>query len=170
MPELPRNVICGFNLNQVPPPIAVLLSKLPPEQQNQLNQLPQEKRIAALQGLLTRQMVLRNQQMGQQQGQAGSQGSGMAAHGPGDVAAGQMVVPPGMVPGVPGVPGVMGGHPGQMPNPGMGLPAGIGQPHGGIHQRSGSGSGGVGGLGNVSLDVLQSFMQRKPDGPNVGHD
>ncbi len=126
MPELPRNVICGLNLLQVPVVLAILLSKMSPEIQNQLGQLPLEQRMVWLQGMMSRHAQARNQQAGQ--GQVGGQGM-MTGQGSGD--------------------GGMG-VPGQVANAGM-------------HQRTGSGSG----LGNVSLDVLQSFMQRKPDGPNV---
>ncbi|CCM04681.1 uncharacterized protein FIBRA_06867 [Fibroporia radiculosa] len=179
MPPMPKSEVCGFELTQLPPPVAMLLTKLSPQQQQTLNNLPLDKRLSALQQIMAaRQQQLLNQA---QQAQMPSQ---MPSQTPTTSQAqlqalqqkhnvfimnpfvngqppplGQAMSLTQNVSQQPQIPDLLPGS-----NPGAMLSQGA---SGMMHQRTSS-AGSANGMGGVPNEVMQSFTQRKEGGGTRG--
>lgn len=173
MPELPK-------LASDPAPVAKfreIFSQLTAEQRSQLSQVPVAKRLEWLQGLALRrhQAQLLQQQQQQPQQQVSTVPTSSTSMQPMSTQ-GYTVASP--FPPT-GVPNTINNFPGGTPQAGTQIPmtTAIGNfsvPQGssvpqGMHQRTPSGGGSLptgtpGAVGTVSMEVMQSFMQRKKEG------
>ncbi|KAK7678535.1 hypothetical protein QCA50_018407 [Cerrena zonata] len=172
--DLPKGTVAGFNLHTIPTRLGVMLMKLPKETQEVLSRLPPDQRqpqlinflkaaagtgpaAPQLQAAIQAQFQahrLMAQQHAQAQAQAQAQGQVTPQM--------RQMLPPGTAAAL----NAMNMNPqqlaqGAVTNPMQGQPVNMGahmQNPGVMHQRTPSG-GGVAG-GNISPEMMQSFMQR----------
>lgn len=180
-------MVAGFNLHTAPPRLATMLMKLPRETQEVLSRLPTEQRqqqvvnfLKAMAGPMTPQIQasLAAQfqahkmiyERAQAQAQAQATPQMRQAMPPGAAPAMNMNMGPqqqAQAPAMQGQPGNVAGPStgnAMFPNANVLQMGGHMQNPGVMHQRTpsggGGGGGGAGGIGNISPEMLQSFMQR----------
>ncbi len=155
IPDMPKASICGIDLANAAPPLAMILSKLSTEQQALLAQLPPEKRLAQLRSMVLRHQAQLSQTRSQQQPQRpinSWENSGGLFGGQAN-ATSVLNASASLPPQVPSGATMMSYNLPQVHPQGM-----VTSPS--LHQRNISGSGNTGGVGGVSYEMLQSFMQR----------
>ncbi|PSR88737.1 hypothetical protein PHLCEN_2v5088 [Hermanssonia centrifuga] len=152
IPDMPK---ASIDLANAASPFAMILSKLSTEQQALLAQLPPEKRLAQLKSMVLRHQAQLSQTRSQQQPQRpmNSWENSGGFFGGQTNATSVLNASASLPPQVPSGATMMSYNLPQVHPQGM-----VTSPS--LHQRNISGSGNTGGVGGVSYEMLQSFMQR----------